>query len=215
MSKALFTQDCRFVAGAAAPEAIPPAKWPEIAFAGRSNVGKSSLVNALTGRRLLARVSANPGCTRQLNFFLLSERLMLVDLPGYGFAKASKKDIAHWTGLTQDYLRGRVSLRRVLLLVDARRGVTEGDEEVMEVLDDAAVTYQLLLTKTDKLTKDALAKAIAQAEICAARHAAAHPRVMATSARKKEGIEAVRHELAALLTNTGSHRYENQRAEDA
>src|SRR5512132_3088063 len=136
----LFAQQCRFVAGAAKLEQIPAAGLPEVAFAGRSNVGKSSLINALTGRKTLARVSITPGRTRQLNFFLLGERLMLVDLPGYGYAKASKSDIKAWTSLAGRYLKGRPNLRRVLLLVDARHGLKEADREMLTMLDEAAVS---------------------------------------------------------------------------
>src|SRR5262249_15528050 len=133
---------------------VPPTKLPEIAFAGRSNVGKSSLVNALTGRRTLARVSNTPGRTREINFFSLGERLILADLPGYGYARVSKTDSARWTELVFAYLRGRPNLRRAILLVDARRGLLEHDIQVMDLLDRAAVSYQLVLTKIDKLKPD-------------------------------------------------------------
>src|SRR5512144_2992588 len=147
----LFAQTCRFVAGAAKLEQIPVGPLPEVAFAGRSNVGKSSLVNALTGRRTLAKVSNTPGRTRQLNFFDLGGRLTLADLPGYGYARAPKEQVANWTRLVELYLVGRAPLRRALLLIDARHGLKETDERVMAMLDKAAVSYQVVLTKIDQL----------------------------------------------------------------
>src|SRR6266436_2306237 len=147
----LFALEARFVAGASEPSALPPEGLPEIAFAGRSNVGKSSLVNALTGRRMLARTSNTPGRTRQLNFFALDGRLMLVDLPGYGYAAASKSAVAAWTRLVQHYLRGRASLRRVCLLIDSRHGIKEPDRPVMRLCDTSGLSYQVVLTKVDKL----------------------------------------------------------------
>jgi GTP-binding protein len=194
----LFAQDCRFVAGAASADAVPAATVPEIAFAGRSNVGKSSLVNALTGRKTLARVSITPGRTRQLNFFILGERLMLVDLPGYGYASASKSDIKAWTGLTRDYLRGRPGLRRVLLLVDSRHGLKEPDREMMKMLDEAAVSYQIVLTKSDKPKGPELTRVPAAVAEEAARHVAAHPVLVSTSAVTGAGIEELRAELAGF-----------------
>jgi GTP-binding protein len=195
---ALFLRPCPFVAGAASEEAIPAATHPEIAFWGRSNVGKSSLLNALTGQKALARHSQTPGRTRQINFFLLAEALMLVDLPGYGYAQASKKDIKAWTELTRRYLCGRTSLRRALLLIDARRGVSKTDEEPMRMLDDAAVAYQLVLTKTDKLTASELERVTQATQAAAARHPAALREIAVTSAAKGYGIEALRAELALL-----------------
>ncbi len=194
----LFAQDCRFVAGAASAEAIPTASLPEIAFAGRSNVGKSSLLNALTGRKTLARVSMTPGRTRQLNFFLLSERLMLVDLPGYGYASASKSDIKAWTGLVFAYLRGRPLLRRVLLLIDSRHGFKDADREAMKMMDEAAVSYQIVLTKSDKTRAPELARICSAVLREAQRHVAAHPHILATSAATGEGIGELRAELACL-----------------
>jgi GTP-binding protein len=194
----LFAQDCRFVAGAATAAAVPAASLPEIAFAGRSNVGKSSLVNALTGRKTLARVSLTPGRTRQLNFFLLGERLMLVDLPGYGYASASKSDIKAWTGLTRDYLKGRPGLRRVLLLIDSRHGLKEPDREMMKMLDEAAVSYQIVLTKADKPKPPELERVRAAVTEEAARHVAAHPELAVTSAAAGLGIEELRAGLAGF-----------------
>ena len=194
----LFAQDCRFVAGAASADAVPEATLPEIAFAGRSNVGKSSLVNALTGRKTLARISITPGRTRQLNFFELAQRLMLVDLPGYGYASASKSDIKAWTGLTRAYLKGRPSLMRVLLLVDSRHGLKEPDREMMTMLDEAAVSYQIVLTKADKPRPAELAAVRKMVAEEAARHVAAHPELIATSAVTGEGIAELRGALGSF-----------------
>jgi GTP-binding protein len=194
----LFAQDCRFVAGAATADAVPAASLPEIAFSGRSNVGKSSLVNALTGRKTLARVSITPGRTRQLNFFLLGERLMLVDLPGYGYASASKSDIRAWTGLTRDYLKGRPGLRRVLLLVDSRHGLKEPDREMMKMLDEAAVSYQIVLTKADKPRAAELERVRTAVAEEAASHVAAHPVIVTSSALTGAGMDELRAELAGF-----------------
>jgi GTP-binding protein len=194
----LFAQGCDFLRGAAALEDIPEANLPEVAFAGRSNVGKSSLVNALTGRKSLARVSNTPGRTREINFFALGGRLMLADLPGYGYARVSKMDSARWTDLVFSYLRGRPNLRRVILLIDSRRGLLKNDIEAMEILDQAAVSYQLVLTKADKLKPKELTEienAIANAS---KRHGAAHPEILATSALSGQGIPELRASLTAL-----------------
>ncbi len=169
-----------------------------MAFAGRSNVGKSSLVNALTGRRSLARASGQPGRTRQLNFFDLGGRLTLVDMPGYGYAQAGKAVKADWQGLMFDYLRGRPSLRRVLLLMDARIEVKEADRAVMDLLDRAAVTYQLVLTKTDAVKPEPLAAKLAEMAALARRHPAAHPQVLSTSSETGAGIEELRAAIAEL-----------------
>lgn len=194
-----FLKPCQFVAGAATLEAIPPASHPEIAFWGRSNVGKSSLLNALVAQKALARHSQTPGRTRQINFFLLDEALMLVDLPGYGYAAASKKEIANWIALTQRYLSGRATLRRLLLLIDARRGITAVDTEHMARLDDAAVAYQIVLTKADKLKDGELERRRQEVETQVARHPAAMRHILVTSAEKGTGIDFLRSELAELL----------------
>ena len=195
----LFARECAFVAGAARIDQLPGADAPEVAFAGRSNVGKSSLINALAGRAALARTSNTPGRTRQINFFALAgDRLRLVDLPGYGYARAAKSEIAAWTGLVDAYLRGRPNLRRAALLVDARRGLMPPDRRVMAALDRAAVVYQLVLTKADALTAAQLERRAAEAGAAAREHAAAYPAVVATSARRGTGIAALRAELAAL-----------------
>ncbi|HWA41787.1 MAG TPA: ribosome biogenesis GTP-binding protein YihA/YsxC [Hypericibacter adhaerens] len=196
----LFAAPCEFVAGVTSPSILPPVGLPEVAFAGRSNVGKSSLINALTGRKTLARTSNTPGRTQQLNFFDLGGRLMLVDMPGYGYAKASRKDVKEWQGLATLYLKGRPSLRRALLLVDARQGLKEIDERVMKQLDESAQSYQIVLTKADKLKPEALAALRAEIAARAARHPAAHPEIVATSSVSGEGIPLLRALLAALAS---------------
>ncbi len=194
----LFAKECDFVAGAATLDALPPDGLPEIAFAGRSNVGKSSLVNALTGRNSLARTSHTPGRTRQLNFFALGGRLMLVDMPGYGYAEASKAEIQRWTELIRTYLAGRASLRRVCVLIDARHGIKEADRPLMKLLDAAAVSFQIVLTKADKVSAGALAARREAIGGELARHVAAHPVIHATSAHTGDGIAVLRAALAAL-----------------
>jgi GTP-binding protein len=199
-ARKLFAGPCEFVSGAAAIDSLPPATRPEIAFAGRSNVGKSSLVNALTGRRTLARVSAKPGHTRQVNFFDLAQKLLLVDLPGYGFAQVSRSMKETWQDLASAYLRGRPTLVRVCLLIDSRHGVKESDRETMRNLDSAAVSYQLILTKTDQLKAADVPRAIAAAEAVARKHGAAHPEVMPTSSETGFGIAELRAEIKAVAS---------------
>jgi GTP-binding protein len=194
----LFASECRFVFAAQRLSELPPSGLPEIAFAGRSNVGKSSLLNALTGRRALARTSTRPGRTQQLNFFELGSRLTLVDMPGYGYAEAAKRVKRHWQGLMFDYLRGRPTLRRVLLLLDARIEAKPADVAVMEMLDRAAVTYQLVLTKTDDATPSALARKEAEVAALARKHPAALMTALATSSETGVGIVELRTTLAEL-----------------
>lgn len=194
----LFAGACEFVAGAADIDAIPPASLPEVAFVGRSNAGKSSLINALTGRNALARVSQNPGRTRQINFFDLGGVVMLADLPGYGFARVSKAEGERWRELIFSYLRGRASLKRVALLIDARRGLMESDREVMTLMDRAAVSYLLVLTKADTL-KAQEAEHVAAGVLAESRaHPAAYPDVIVTSAEKGLGLDLLRMHIADL-----------------
>lgn len=194
----LFAQGCVFLSGAAGEDGLPATALPEVAFAGRSNVGKSSLLNALTGRRTLARTSHTPGRTRQLNFFDLGGRLVLVDLPGYGYARAARTDVRDWTALTRRYLKGRTQLRRACLLIDARHGIKDNDRRIMDELDEAAVSYQVILTKVDKLTPAALAAVQRATTKELARHPAAHPDCPATSAVTGRGIAELRARLGAL-----------------
>jgi GTP-binding protein len=197
-ARKLFAGPCEFIAGAASLESLPPTSLPEVAFAGRSNVGKSSLVNALTGRRSLARTSSSPGHTRQINFFDLAGQLSLVDLPGYGFAQVSRSMKETWQDLASAYLRGRPTLKRVCLLFDSRHGVKDADRETMKNLDAAAVSYQLVLTKTDQLRQADIPRAIATAEAVARKHGAAHPEVLPTSSETGFGIAELRAEVAAF-----------------
>lgn len=200
-ARKLFAGPCEFVAGAASLESMIAISTPEVAFAGRSNVGKSSLVNALTGRRSLARTSSSPGHTRQINFFDLGGQMMLVDLPGYGFAQVSRSMKETWQDLASAYLRGRPTLKRVCLLIDSRHGVKDADRETMKNLDAAAVSYQLVLTKADQLRPQQIAPSIAAAEAVARKHGAAHPVVLATSSQSGFGIAELRAEIAAVAKN--------------
>ena len=196
-ARVLFAQEARFVMGAAKIEQLPPPDLPAVAFAGRSNVGKSSLINALVNRHGLARASTEPGRTREVNFFRLDERLHLVDLPGYGFAKVSRSTARTFQNLGRDYLRGRVNLRRVYLLIDARHGLKPPDAEALDALDGAAVSYQIVLTKADKLRSAAALEAQAEATLKAvARRPAAFPRVAVTSAATGAGMPELRAEIA-------------------
>lgn len=194
----LFSAPCEFVAGATSIAALPPASLPEVAFAGRSNVGKSSLINALTGRRALARVSQTPGATRQINFFRLAEACLLVDLPGYGYAKASRALSHDWQSLIFVYLRGRPNLRRTLLLIDARRGIMPPDRDAMALFDEAAVSYAAVLTKIDELSDEALQRVQIACSEEISKRTAAFPEIFATSARRSLGLEPLKAHIAAL-----------------
>lgn len=196
----LFAKECTFLRGVVRLDGLPAPAMPEIAFAGRSNVGKSSLLNALTGRKTLARTSNTPGRTREINFFDLGEALLLADLPGYGYAKVSKKQVKGWTRLVRDYLTGRPNLRRLCLLIDARRGIKDSDREIMGLLDEAAVVYQAVFTKCDKVKAGALAARLKEAAGELKTHGAAYPTIAATSALKGTGIAELRAGLAALAT---------------
>ncbi|MEQ1708973.1 MAG: ribosome biogenesis GTP-binding protein YihA/YsxC [Terricaulis sp.] len=194
----LFAGPIAFERGVPAMEHLPEADLPEVAFAGRSNVGKSSLINALTSRKALARASTEPGRTRELNFFRMGERLRLVDMPGYGYAKAGKADIDRWNALTRDYLRGRPTLKRVIVLVDARHGLKPHDRDVMDGLDTSAVSYQIVLTKADKVKPTDLEVIAAATGAAIAKRPAAHPEIIATSAETGQGMDLLRAEIAAL-----------------
>jgi len=218
--EALFKGPCTFVKGVVSVADLPKDGRTEVAFAGRSNVGKSSLINALTGRTALARVSVTPGRTRELNFFVLGSSsllgedglpkagreggkrdgaLYLVDMPGYGYARASKAEVKGWTRLIGDYLKRRRELKRVFLLIDARHGLKPNDKETMKLLDEAAVSYQAVLTKADKPKAPELATIQAEVASDLAKHPAAYPRVLTTSARTGSGIEDLRAAIAALV----------------
>lgn len=194
----LFAQPATFMLGVVKMDTLPDEGPAEICFAGRSNVGKSSLLNALTGQNGLARASNTPGRTREINYFDLAGALRLVDLPGYGYARASRKESEAWMALTRDFLRGRAALRRVCVLVDSRHGLKPPDIELMGLLDEAAVIYQIVLTKTDKIKPTALVALEATVAAAIKRRAAAHPVIRATSSEKGVGVDCLRADLAAL-----------------
>ena len=194
----LFAQACTFVLGCANLNQIPVDNLPEIAFAGCSNVGKSSLINALVGMKALAHTSNTPGRTRQINFFNLADRLMISDLPGYGYARAPKSQVRQWTTLVETYLKGRASLRRSFVLVDARHGVKSSDRNIFRMLDSEAQSYQVVLTKCDKVKAGPLSSLIDACHSELAKHGAAHPKIATTSARKGDGIPELRAAIAAL-----------------
>ena len=194
----LFARPVTFVLSAVSLDTLPPMGPPEVCFAGRSNVGKSTLINALTNQNGLARASNTPGRTQELNYFDASGRLNLVDLPGYGFAKAPKAKVEAWTRLTRQFLRGRATLRRVFVLIDSRHGLKPVDLELMDMLDDTAVTYQIVLTKADKLKKGQLARVLEATQKAVAKRPAAFPIVQPTSSEKGLGLPQLRAEIASL-----------------
>ncbi|AZL58748.1 YihA family ribosome biogenesis GTP-binding protein [Tabrizicola piscis] len=194
----LFAGPVTFVKGVVAMSGLPPADRTEVCFAGRSNVGKSSLINALTGRKTLARASNTPGRTQEINYFALGEARYLVDLPGYGYAEAPVAIVAKWQALLKQYLAGRQTLRRAFVLIDARHGVKDVDEEILKLLDRSAVTFQAVLTKVDKINKVERAAVIEQVKGALAKHPAAYPEVVVTSSEKGEGIETLRAIIATL-----------------
>lgn len=195
-ARVLFAGPCDFMLGVAGLDQLPETDRPEVAFAGRSNVGKSSLVNALTGRKTLARASNTPGRTQQLNFFNLGDVITLVDMPGYGYAKVSKTQIADWTKLIFQYLRGRPNLRCVFVLVDGRHGLKDSDIELMKMLDEAAVSYRVVLTKIDKIKDQERESVIAKTLEALKKRAAAFPGIAPTSAETGAGIPALRAVIA-------------------
>ena len=208
IGRKLFAGDIRFIWGASKIDGLPPMGPAEIAFAGRSNVGKSTLLNALSGRNKLARASHTPGRTQQLNFFDVGAeddvRLRLVDMPGYGYAAASKEKIAAWTDLMQGFLRGRASLARVYVLVDGRHGVKDVDREMMDLLDRSAVSYQVVLTKRDEVKKRDLDEMLAKTRETLSRRPAAHPDVLFLSSHTGDNVEDLRAAIAKLMAERGA-----------
>jgi len=195
-ARVLFAQPVSFMMGAVRMDGLPPADLPEVAFAGRSNVGKSSLINGVVGQKYLARASNEPGRTREINFFLLAERLRLVDLPGYGFARVSRSTAGKFQDLGRQFLRGRPNLKRVYLLIDSRHGLKKVDAEAMDALDISAVSYQIVLTKADKIKPAEVDKVVADTLKAIAKRPAAFPRVIATSSEKGLGLPELRAEIA-------------------
>lgn len=196
-----FRQRAEFMLTVTKLEDLPPARAVEVAFAGRSNVGKSSLMNALLGRKNLARTSNTPGRTQALNFFTLGEDISLVDMPGYGYARVSKSLVAAWTALVFDYLRGRAQLRRAFLLIDARHGIKTNDNEAMDALDEAAVSFQVVLTKTDKIAARDLETLMASTSANLKKRPAAHPHILATSSRQGAGLDELRAVIAGFVSD--------------
>jgi GTP-binding protein len=197
VGRMLFAGETTFVKGVVAMDGLPPADRIEVCFAGRSNVGKSSLINALTGRKGLARASNTPGRTQEINFFTAGD-IYVVDLPGYGFANAPVAVVEKWQRLLKQYLQGRQTLRRVFMLIDARHGAKAVDEEIMSLLDASAVTFQVVMTKVDKLRGDALAESLAKTRAALVKHPAAYPELILTSAEKGEGIPTLRAIIAGI-----------------
>lgn len=199
----LFAKEAVFMRGVVDMAGLPHADTLEIAFAGRSNVGKSSLINALTGRKSLARMSHTPGRTQELNFFDLEGRLRFVDMPGYGYAAAPEKKVKAWTQLIKTYLRGRVNLARVYLLIDGRHGIKDVDKDILNLLDASAVSYQIILTKNDAVKKEELEKRIAETHKQLLKRPAAYPDIITTSSREAEGVPELRAAIARLLHERG------------
>jgi GTP-binding protein len=194
----LFAQGSEFLKGVVAMEGMPPADRMEVCFAGRSNVGKSTLINALTGRRALARASNTPGRTQEINFFTMTDSHYLVDLPGYGFAKAPVPTVEKWQRLLKAYLAGRATLRRAFVLIDARHGIKAVDSEILQLLDTSAVTFQVVLTKADKVKANDREKVLAQVRQALSKHPAAFPEIVLTSSETGDGIDTLRAIIATL-----------------
>ena len=194
----LFSKQVTFMLSVVSMATLPEPTLPEVCFAGRSNVGKSSLINALTNQNKLAKASNTPGRTRELNYFNVDDRLRIVDLPGYGYARASKVDIAKWTALTRTFLRGRAPLRRIFLLIDSRHGLKDTDIEIMDMLDEVAVTYQIILTKIDKIKVAERDKVFEKTQKAIARRPAAFPQIILTSSEKKSGLDELRAQIGTL-----------------
>ncbi len=195
----IFAGECEFVAAAQTLDRLPPATISEIAFAGRSNVGKSSLINAISNRKALARTSHTPGRTQQLNFFDIEGKFLLVDMPGYGYAKVSKTMRSAWQTLIRTYLRGRVTLRCVFLLVDSRHGLKESDIEMMKMMDETAVPYRLILTKSDKMKKSEADKIFEETKLALKKHPAAFPEPHLCSAHKKVGLVEIEEIIKSVI----------------
>ena len=198
LGRVLFAGQTEFVKGVVAMDGLPQADRIEVCFAGRSNVGKSSLINALTGRKGLARASNTPGRTQEINFFTCGESLYLVDLPGYGFANAPVKVVEKWQRLLRSYLSGRQTLRRAFVLIDARHGIKKVDEDILDLLDKSAVTFQAVLTKIDKVKDAERPNVLAQVRAALSKHPAAYPEIVLTSSDKGEGIDTLRAIIATL-----------------
>tara|TARA_B100000579_G_scaffold120082_1_gene96646 strand:+ start:1846 stop:2571 length:726 start_codon:yes stop_codon:yes gene_type:complete len=201
LGKKFFSREVTFICGMQNLESLPSESIPEIAFAGRSNVGKSSLINSITNRKNIARISQNPGRTQQINFFDVgTDNLRLVDLPGFGYAKSSKKSIREWTKLIYSYLSTRVNLKRVLFLLDSRRGITQIDRKNMNFLNDNAISYQIILTKIDKIKSSQIKKLLFEINRDCSKYPAAHPVMHLTSSYKKIGIEKLQADIATFLS---------------
>jgi GTP-binding protein len=202
-ARKLFAGTADFIWAADRIDGMPPINRPEIAFAGRSNVGKSSLINSLTGRGALARTSHTPGRTQQLNFFNIQDRLNLVDMPGYGYAAVSKEKVANWTKLITDYLKGRASLARVYVLIDSRHGLKPLDHDILKLMDRSAVSYQIVLTKADQIKPGEQERRIGEVTAAIARNVAAFPEVLLTSSQTGQGMEELRAAVLTLLKQRG------------
>ncbi|OZB19994.1 MAG: YihA family ribosome biogenesis GTP-binding protein [Rhodobacterales bacterium 34-62-10] len=199
IGRLLFAGETEFLKGVVAMAGLPPADRIEVCFAGRSNVGKSSLINALTGRKGLARASNTPGRTQEINFFTVGQSHYVVDLPGYGYANAPVAIVARWQKLLKQYLSGRQTLRRAFVLIDARHGVKPVDEEILSLMDSSALTFQVVLTKTDKIKTSERDAVLAQVRAALVKHPAAFPEIILTSSEKGEGIATLRAVIATLV----------------